>query len=194
MGFRKNGIDEPICRGRMEMHIYIYLFLAVLGLHCCVDFSLVVESGSRSYSPVAVQGLLTAAASLVVEHGLQKLWLLDSRLQAQQCGAWTQLLLSIWDLPGSGMEPVSPALAHEFFTTELPGKPNGGLERLPEKFKSWQAVRKLWEVFKHVNSSVRNFSDSNLENTCMEEMKVHKSIYKVTALTQVRGMSLSFSV
>ena len=83
MVFRKNGIDEPICRGRMEMHIYIYLFLAVLGLHCCVDFSLVVKSGSRSYSPVAVQGLLTAAASLVVEHGLQKLWLLDSRLQAQ---------------------------------------------------------------------------------------------------------------
>jgi len=55
-------------------------------------------------------------------------------------------------------------------------------------------VRKLWEVFKHVNSSVRNFSDSNLENTCMEEMKVRKSIYEVTALTQVRGMSLSFSV
>jgi len=28
----------------------------------------------------------------------------------------------------------------------------------------------------------------------MEEMKVRKSIYEVTALTQVRGMSLSFSV
>ena len=61
---------------------FIYLFLAVLGLHCYSGFSLVVESGSRSYCPVAVQGLLTAVASLV-EHGLQKLWLLDFRSQAQ---------------------------------------------------------------------------------------------------------------
>ena len=30
---------------------------------------------------------------------------------------------SMWDLPGSGMEPVSPALAGEFFTTEPPEKP-----------------------------------------------------------------------
>ena len=29
----------------------------------------------------------------------------------------------MWDLPGSGMEPVSPALADGFFTTESPGKP-----------------------------------------------------------------------
>ena len=28
-----------------------------------------------------------------------------------------------WDLPGSGIEPVSPALAGEFFTAEPPGKP-----------------------------------------------------------------------
>ena len=29
----------------------------------------------------------------------------------------------MWDLPGSEMEAVSPALAGGFFTTELPGKP-----------------------------------------------------------------------
>ena len=29
----------------------------------------------------------------------------------------------MWDLPGSGMEPVSPALTGGFFTTEPPGKP-----------------------------------------------------------------------
>ena len=27
----------------------------------------------------------------------------------------------MWDLPGPGIEPVSPALADGFFTTELPG-------------------------------------------------------------------------
>jgi len=29
----------------------------------------------------------------------------------------------MWDLPGSGIEPVSPALAGGFSTTEPPGKP-----------------------------------------------------------------------
>ena len=28
----------------------------------------------------------------------------------------------MWDLPGPGLEPVSPALAGRFLTTELPGK------------------------------------------------------------------------
>ena len=28
----------------------------------------------------------------------------------------------MWDLPGSGIEPMSPALTGEFFTTEPPGK------------------------------------------------------------------------
>ena len=30
----------------------------------------------------------------------------------------------MWDLPGSGIKPVSPALAGGFFTTESPGKPS----------------------------------------------------------------------
>ena len=29
----------------------------------------------------------------------------------------------MWDLPGSGMEPVSPSLTGRFFTSEPPGKP-----------------------------------------------------------------------
>ena len=39
------------------------------------------------------------------------------------CGSWALLLCSVWDLPGPGNEPVSPALAGGFFTTEPPGKP-----------------------------------------------------------------------
>ena len=30
----------------------------------------------------------------------------------------------MWDLPGPGLEPVSPALAGGFLTTVQPGKPN----------------------------------------------------------------------
>ena len=37
--------------------LFTYLFMAVLGLHCCAGFSLVVES--RGYSIVAVCGLLS---------------------------------------------------------------------------------------------------------------------------------------
>ena len=47
---------------------FIYLFLALLSLLCCVGFSLVVTS--RISSLVAVLGLLIAVASLVEEHGL----------------------------------------------------------------------------------------------------------------------------
>ena len=47
---------------------FVCLFLAVLGLHCCVGFSLVVASGG--YSLNAVRGLLIVEASLVVECGL----------------------------------------------------------------------------------------------------------------------------
>ena len=38
------------------------------------------------------------------------------------CGLQAQLLLSVWDLPGLGMEPVSPALAGRFLITGLPGR------------------------------------------------------------------------
>ena len=38
-------------------------------------------------------------------------------------GTWACLLCGMRDLPRSGIEPVSPALAGEFFTTEPPGKP-----------------------------------------------------------------------
>ena len=48
--------------------VFICLFLPVLGLHCCAGFSLVAVSGG--YCLVAVLRLLTAVASLVVEHRL----------------------------------------------------------------------------------------------------------------------------
>ena len=48
--------------------LFIHLFLAVLGLHCCSGFSLVVMSGG--YSPAAVRGLLIVVASLAAEYEL----------------------------------------------------------------------------------------------------------------------------
>ena len=42
----------------------------------------------------------------------------------KSCGTRAQLLCSTWDLSGSRIKPMSPALAGGFSTTEPPGKPN----------------------------------------------------------------------
>ena len=63
----------------------------------------------------------------------QQLWLPGSRAQAQS-------FHSRWDLPRSGIEPVTLVLAGGFFTTEPPGKP---LERFwqlccPSSVDTWR--------------------------------------------------------
>ena len=57
---------------RIFFNSFIYLFLAVLGLHCCIGFCLVAATGGSSLA--AVHGLLVAVASLVAEHGLWGTW------------------------------------------------------------------------------------------------------------------------
>ena len=52
--------------------MFIYLFMAVLGLLCWVGFSPAVAS--VFYSLVAMHRLLTGVASLVVEHRLWGVW------------------------------------------------------------------------------------------------------------------------
>ena len=47
-------------------------------------------------------------------------WALERRLSSRGARAW--LLCSMWDLPGPGLEPMSPALAGRFLTTAPPGK------------------------------------------------------------------------
>ena len=48
--------------------MFIYLFLAALAFHCCMQAFSSCKSGV--YSLAAVSGLLIAVASLVGEHGL----------------------------------------------------------------------------------------------------------------------------
>ena len=40
----------------------------------------------------------------------------------RSCGTWVQLPHGMWDLPGPGIEPISPALAGRFLTTGPPRK------------------------------------------------------------------------
>ena len=76
------------------------------------ELSLVVAS--RGYSPVAVGGLLIVVASAVAVPGLSStgLRVMHGLLVLRHVGS-----------SGSGIKPMSPALACGFFTTEPPGKP-----------------------------------------------------------------------
>ena len=76
-----------------------------MGLGCWVGFSVVVAGGYCCYS------------AGFNSHGS---WAQGHTLNS--CGTPAQLLCGTWDLPGLGIEPVSP-LAGRFFTTEPPGKP-----------------------------------------------------------------------
>ena len=63
------------------------------------------------------------AQALVVEAcGLSNCgsWAVEHKLSA--CGTQACLLHGAWDLPESGIKPMSPPLAGRFFTTELPEK------------------------------------------------------------------------
>ena len=76
---------------------------------------------SEGYCPVTVWGLLISVASLV-EQGLK--CARASVVAARGLGgrtAWTESPHRIWNLPGPGIEPVSPALAGGFLTTGPPG-------------------------------------------------------------------------
>ena len=83
--------------------------MAVLGLHFCARaFS---SCGKRGPLFIVVCGPLTITA-----YRLQT-------CRLSNCGSWTQVLRSMWDLPRPGLKPVSPALAGRFSTTAPPGKP-----------------------------------------------------------------------
>ena len=91
----------------------------MLGLLCCMGFSLVAANGG--YYLVMVLGLLIAVASLVTEHGLSSC---GSRAPVHKlCGVLAYLLHSVWSLLGPGIKPVSPALAGGLVTTEPSAKP-----------------------------------------------------------------------
>ena len=106
-----------------------------MGLHCCTwAFSSCSERGLLF---VAVRGLLIAVASLccgaralgartsvVVAHGLNSCGLRALERRLSSCGAQAYLPHGMWDLPGPGLEPVSPALAGGFLATAPPGKPS----------------------------------------------------------------------
>ena len=98
---------------------FIYLFLAVLGLHCHTwTFSSCSEQG-------LVHGLLICGGFSCGTGALR-------HTGFSSFGSWAYLLCSMWDLPRSGIEPQSPAMAGGVCTSEPPGKP-------------WDCFLNFWE-------------------------------------------------
>ena len=91
----------------------MYLFVGCAG--SLLLLGLFSSCGKQGRSPGAARGLLTVAASLVEEHGLQQAWHTGSSSCSSQasghnvssCGAQARWLYGTWDLPWLGGEPAS---------------------------------------------------------------------------------------
>ena len=117
----------------------INLFIFLLFIFGCVGSSLLrvgflqlrragatLRCGARAshcggFSCCRAQAL-GAQASVVVARGLSSCGLRALEHRLSSCGTRAQLRRGMWDLPGPGLEPVSPALAGGFLTTAPPGK------------------------------------------------------------------------
>ena len=125
------GLDAPVRKFPINLSltglskaIFIYLqlcwvFVAERGL-----FSICDEWGLFF---VAVHGLLITVVSSVAEQSSRLEGFSSCSSQALErglssCGARAWLPLGMWNLPKSGIVPVSPALAGKFLSTVPPGK------------------------------------------------------------------------
>ena len=63
------GVSFVFTSYLMQIFIYLIYFLAVLGLHWCMGFSLVMEKGG--YSLIVMRGFLIAVTSFVAERRLR---------------------------------------------------------------------------------------------------------------------------
>ena len=100
--------------------------MAELGFHCYV----------WAFSCYGERGLLQLRCTGFSLQWLLSLWSMGSRYagfsscgsqalecRLSSCGTWAYLLHGMWDLPGPGLEAVSPALVGGFLSTVPPGKP-----------------------------------------------------------------------
>ena len=55
----------------------------------------------------------------------------------------------MWDLPRPGLEPVSPALAGRFLTTEPTGKPNttSSTKSHYKNVSTDEWIKKMWHIY-----------------------------------------------
>ena len=147
--------------------------MAALVLPCCawtfssclklgLLFSLDVQASHCSGFSCCGAQTLGAWAPVVVACGLSS------------CGSWIYVVLWGWNLPGPGIEPVSPALQSGFLTTGLPAKPLNWqflsrshiriLSGASEKKKHYMAVSSVGGCSKYQILVRRKEADKQAEN------------------------------
>ena len=136
----------------------------MLGLCCYSGFSPVAQSGSYSSCSVKAShcsGLsCRAQAPGCISFSSCGSWALEHRLSS--CGARAQQLCGMWDLPRSGTEPMSPAMADGFPPLSHEGSPHNNI------FKWGQLITVQWPL-KH--SSERKSPTSLTLNQKLTEKK-----------------------
>ena len=105
------------CIGSSLLHAgFLQLWRAGATLRCGAPAS---HCGGFSYYGAQA---LSVQASVVAARGLSSCCSRALECRLSSCGAQAQLLHSMWDLPGPGIKPMSPALAGGFLTTAPPRK------------------------------------------------------------------------
>ena len=116
---------QGICKVKIIfLFLILFTYLFIFG---CAGSSLLCSS--RGYSSLRCAGFSLQWLLLLQSPGSRHEGFSSCGTQALErrpssCGARAQQLRSMWDLPGPGLEHVSPALAGGFLTTAPPGKPS----------------------------------------------------------------------
>ena len=121
---------------KLSFFIFYFIFFPILSLRCCMHGLCLQFQRAEATLRQQSMGFSLQWFFLLRSTGLQGMWAsvvaarglgsrgpqaLEHRLSSG--GAQAQLPHSMWDAPGSGTEPVFPALAGGLFTTEPRGKP-----------------------------------------------------------------------
>ena len=108
----------------LQLHLFVLIFgyagsSLLCGLFCSCSEQGPLSSRGAQASPRGG----SCSAGRAPGCGPQTLRLRAPEHRLSTWGAGAQFLHGTWDLPGSGIELVSPALAGRLFTTEPPEKP-----------------------------------------------------------------------
>ena len=116
--FGKNRYQE--LKLKLQNHCALSLIIFFLSV-----FLWGSAGSSLLHSGASGSGFSCCGARAVGHSGFKSCgtWPLGSRAQAQSLWLMGLVVCGTWDLPRSGIKPVSPAVAGRFFTTEPVGKP-----------------------------------------------------------------------
>ena len=114
----------------INLFIYFGLCWVFVAAHRPLQLQQVEATPRRSMQASHCGGLphcrawaLGTWVSAAVAHRLSSCGSQAPERRLSSCGARAQLLHSMWDPPGPGLEPTFPALASRLPTTVPPGKP-----------------------------------------------------------------------